>query len=98
MNPTRNTGIAQSLLLGAASLCTAASAFFGFLYYALYWKYRGLFNEQGRYFDEAAMVVHHDDAAFFIVPTVAALLLAVLLAARWWIRRRTGVARVAGGP
>ena len=97
MNLTRNSGIAQSLLLGAASLCTAASAFFGFLYYALYWKYRGLFNEQGRYFDEAAMVVHHDDAAFFIVPTIVALLLAVLLAL-WWIRRRTGVARVAGGP
>ena len=97
MNPTRNSGIAQSLLLGAASLCTAASAFFGFLYYALYWKYRNLFNEQGRYFDEAAMVVHHDDDAFFIVPTIVALLLAVLLAL-WWIRRRTGVARVAGGP
>ena len=97
MNPTRNSGIAQSLLLGAASLCTAASAFFGFLYYALYWKYRDLFNAQGRYFDEAAMVVHHDDAAFFIVPTIVALLLAVLLAL-WWIRRRTGVARVAGGP
>ena len=97
MNPTRNPGIAQTLLLGAASLCAAASAFFGFLYYELYWKYRGLFNEQGRYFDEADMVVHHDDAAFLIVPTIAALLLAFLLAAIWWNHRRAMLARVAGG-
>ncbi|MFT3814600.1 MAG: hypothetical protein QM740_14670 [Acidovorax sp.] len=97
MNLVQKPSITQSLLLAAACLCTAASAFFGFLYYDLYWKYRDLFNEEGRYFDEQGLIVYHDDAAYFIVPTVVAFLLAFLLTAIWWARRRTIVIRSAGG-
>lgn len=97
MNSAYKPGIAQSLRLGAACLCAMASAFFGLLYYGLYWKYRGLFNELGRYYDERDAVVYHDQAAILIVPTVASLLLAFLFFSIWLARRRSMVAHAAGG-
>ncbi len=79
--------IAQILLLGAAILSAAASLFSGFFYFAFYWPYRGQFNEDGRYFDEANLVVYHDQAGMFILPMLVFLLLAIVLVAVWWVRR-----------
>lgn len=73
------------------------SLFFGFVYYSVYWRYRALFDEQGRYFDEAASVVYHDDASIFIVPVLAFFLLAFLFGRLWWIRRRSAFPRATGG-
>lgn len=88
MNAAPKPDVARPLLLAAAVLCATASAFFGSLYYSLYWKYRDLFNENGRYFDENDGVVYQDETAVLIVPAIALLLLAWWLGVRWWRRRR----------
>ncbi|MDZ4375636.1 MAG: hypothetical protein U1C74_30005 [Phenylobacterium sp.] len=45
----------------------------GWLYHALYWRWRGCFNAEGRCFVEATGVVHHASSAILIVlPIVAA--------------------------
>jgi hypothetical protein len=67
------------LLLGASGVCAAASALFGFFYYTSYWRYRGLFNEDGRYFDPHDLVVHHAQGAMLAVPACGFALLAVAL-------------------
>ncbi|KAF1021051.1 MAG: hypothetical protein GAK30_02075 [Paracidovorax wautersii] len=89
MSPAQRPGIRRSLLLIAISLCATASAIFGFLYYGLYWKYRDLFNENGRYFDETDSVVYQDEAAILIVPAIALLVLALGLGVLWWRRHRS---------
>jgi NADH:ubiquinone oxidoreductase subunit 5 (subunit L)/multisubunit Na+/H+ antiporter MnhA subunit len=93
--PSRKADIWQLLLLTATILCAAGSLFFWFLYFTLYWPYRNLFNEEGRYFDEDSVVVYHEQNGLMIVPALALLLLAVLFGSRWWARRR---AVHAGGP
>lgn len=67
------TSVAVALLSAAASLgCW-------FLYFTLYWPYRHLFDEHGRYFDADRLVVHHEQTGLLIVPAVALLLAAAIL-------------------
>ena len=47
-----------------------ATALFGLLFYVYYWQWRGLFNEEGRYFYEPEALVFHDESIFLIVPSV----------------------------
>lgn len=79
--------IPQALLLAATLISGASAALFGFLYFSLYWPYRGLFNEEGRYFNGDTLVVHHEQTGLFIVPALAFLVLAFVFAALSWIRR-----------
>ena len=78
------------VLLGASFVCGATSVAFGVLYYALYWRYRGLFNEDGRYLDTHDLVMHHAQNAVLIVPAGAFALLALLLLAARWLHRVPG--------
>ena len=82
--------IPRSLPLAAALVSGALSGLCGFLYFSLYWPYRGLFNEQGRYFDEHGLVVHHEQAGLLVVPALGFLASALLFTAVWWLRRRNG--------
>jgi hypothetical protein len=56
------------------------------LYFTLYWPYRRLFNEEGRYFDADRLVVYHEQAGLLIVPAIVVLLLAAVLLIRNRIR------------
>ncbi len=80
----------------AASLCAVASLSFWCCYFTLYWPYRHLFNEAGRYFDEREMTVHHAQAGVLIVPALLFLLLAAGFAHAGWTRRRGGRPRPGG--
>lgn len=93
----RRRRIPRFLPLAAALLSGALAGLFGFLYFSLYWPYRGLFNEEGRYFDEQGLVVHHEQAGLLIVPALGFLASALLFAAVWWVRRRS-TGSLAGGP
>ena len=77
----------RGLLLVASVLCSLAGLLFAALYYHLYWRYRDLFNEQGRYFDPVEMVVYDDSAFVFIVPAITLLGLALFTAWGWWKTR-----------
>ncbi len=68
----------------SASLC------FWFLYFSLYWPYRDLFNEDGRYFDERTSAVYHAQSSWLLLPALAFLMLAAGLGAAWRMRRRAG--------
>jgi NADH:ubiquinone oxidoreductase subunit 5 (subunit L)/multisubunit Na+/H+ antiporter MnhA subunit len=80
--------------LFAALLSAAASLGCWFLYFTLYWPYRGRFNEEGRYLDEATQVVHHEQSGVLVFPAVAFMVLAVAFGAVWQSRR---LAPTAGG-
>ena len=83
------------LMLQLAMLASAAgSLFFWFFYFTLYWPYRGLFNADGRYFDETDLVVHHEQTGLFIVPAAAFLLLTAILGCILW-RTRSASANAA---
>ena len=97
LNSAQRQSIGQTLLFGAALLCTLSSALFGFFYYVCYWRYRDLFNEEGRYFDENHLVVYHDQNAVLIIPSIVFLLLAVFLFAVLLYRRRSMVSHFARG-
>lgn len=71
--------VMQAALLVASVLSGLAAAGSAFLFYALYWQWRGLFNEQGRYYHAPEAVVYHEDAVFLAVPALAFALLALLL-------------------
>jgi hypothetical protein len=77
------------LLPGASCACAIASALFGFFYYTLYWRYRGLFNEDGRYLDTHDLVVHHAQAAMLALPAGGFALLAIVWFAAHPRRART---------
>ena len=66
-----------------------ASMLFGFFYYALYWRYRELFNEDGRYLDPHDLVVHHAQDAMLAVPACGFALLAIVLFVFGRIHRRS---------
>lgn len=87
MVAARRLRLSQWLLLGSALACGAASLCFGFLYVSLYWRYRELFNAEGRYFDAHSATVYHQQDGVLIVPALAFLLLALLLGFAWWLRR-----------
>lgn len=69
--------VMHATLLVASVLSGLAAAGSAFLFYTLYWQWRGLFNEQGRYYHAPEAVVYQDDAALFIVPTLAFALLSL---------------------
>ena len=76
------------LLQLGAILSAAGSLFFWYLYFTLYWPYRGLFNGQGRYFDQDSAVLHHEQSGVLVVPALALLALAVLCTFSWRARHR----------
>lgn len=88
MQSTKKPRIQEALLLCATFLSGAAAYFFGFLFLKLYWPYRNLFNEEGRYFDEKSPVVYHQQSGFFIVPTFVFLFLVLIFGFIWRARRR----------
>ena len=75
-----------------ALLSATASLGCWFFYFTLYWPYRHLFNEEGRYFDADRLVVYHEQAGLLIVPAVVLLLLAASILIRNRVR---GTRRVA---
>jgi hypothetical protein len=77
------------LLFGASCACAMAAVLFGFFYYALYWRYRGLFNEEGRYLDPQELVVHHAQDAVLAVPAGLFALLAIVLFVAGRLHRRS---------
>ena len=85
--------VVSTALYLASGISVLATAFFGYLFYSLYWQWQGLFNEQGRYFHEPDAVVYHNDAVFLIVPALAFAILVVvfMLGARTSHRRAHGV-------
>jgi hypothetical protein len=76
------------LLFGASCACAMAAVLLGFFYYALYWRYRELFNEDGRYLDLRDLVVHHAQDATLAVPACGFALLAIVLFVFGRIHRR----------
>ena len=86
----------QQILLLAAFLSSATTIFFGFLYFTLYWPYRDLFNEAGRYFDEQNVVVYHEQNGFLIVPTLAFLLLSLFFGITFRVRHRAASSTASG--
>ncbi|KAA8998124.1 DUF3379 domain-containing protein [Affinibrenneria salicis] len=79
---------AEILLAMAAVFSALLSILFGFLYFELYWRWRDLFYENGRYFDEQNAVVYQDDSAILIVPTLCCVLLTLVLTIALRVRRR----------
>ena len=53
-----------------AILSLLASLFFAYLFYEMYWQWRNLFDENGRYFDAAESVVYASEAKFYALPCV----------------------------
>lgn len=80
--------MSQSALLAAAVLCLITSLGCWLFYFTLYWPYRALFNEDGRFIDEATMVVYHQQSGVLLLPALAFLLLAVIAGTSWLRRRR----------
>lgn len=81
------TRTGMALLLAAAVLSLIASLGCWFLHFTLYWPYRALFDEDGRFIDGTTMVVHHQQSGTLLLPAVALFLLAALAGAAWWGRR-----------
>lgn len=77
----------QALLLAATLASGTLAAIFGFFYLFLYWPYRDLFNDEGRYFDQQGLVVYHEQASLLMIPALAFLVLALLFAVVLWVRR-----------
>jgi hypothetical protein len=70
---------------------TPLTAFFGLFYYQGYWRWRGLFNSEGRYFDPPDSVVHHQQNEVLIVPLAICLGFTLLgLALAFGLLRRQG--------
>ncbi len=84
------------MLLAAAIVSGALACTFGLFYCFFYWLYRGLFNEEGRYFDAQSLVVYHEQNRLLLVPTLALLALALLFGVVWWVRRHI-VDKIAAG-
>lgn len=84
----------QRMLLAGALLLASAGLVFWFLYFALYWPYRDLFDEEGRYFDEASVVVYQQQSGVLIAPALTLSCLAIVCGAVWWMRRRAVPARI----
>ncbi len=89
--------ITQFVLLLSALASSAATLFFGFLYFSLYWPYRNLFDAEGRYFDARHLVVYHEQNGLLIVPTLVFLSLALWSGIAWRVRHRSR-STAASGP
>jgi hypothetical protein len=86
----------QQILLLAAFLSGAATFFFGFFYFTLYWPYRDLFNVEGIYFDVQNVVVYHEQNVFLIVPSLAFLLLSLFFCITFRVRHRAPSSAASG--
>jgi hypothetical protein len=77
------------LLYVASAVSATGAALFGALFYVYYWRWRGLFNEEGRYFHEPDAVVFHEQSAVLLQPAVLAAVVAIVLwvIARGWAKR-----------
>lgn len=75
-----------SLLLKVlSSVAVVASLFSGLMFYEFYFKWRSLFNEEGRYFDPQVGVVYHDDGFVWGVLSLALFLMSITL---WLFARK----------
>ena len=72
----------------AGILSGFVSAISGFLFLSLYWPYRDLFDESGRYFDALEMVVYHEQNGITGLMALFFMLLAVLFFAAGWRQLR----------
>ena len=77
----------SALWAAACLLFLAGALIFGGMFYALYWRYRQLFDDNGRYFDAADGVVYEDSSVVLIAPALLFLILAWLCALAWRKRR-----------
>ena len=59
--------------------CMGGFAFFLWLFYELYWKYRNQFNEEDRYFDPENMVVYHAENKFILIPAVFCIVIFIII-------------------
>jgi hypothetical protein len=75
------------LLYVASAVSAVGAIFFSAFYYLSYWRWRGLFNEEGRYFHEPDAVVYHQQSAMLLLPAVLAAVVAIVL---WITARRWG--------
>lgn len=80
--------IPRSFLSVAALLSAAASVASWFLFFTLYWPFRGRFDADGRHFDARTLVVHHAQSGVLVVPAVVFLCVTVWAGAVWWRGRR----------
>lgn len=81
------------MLLAAALVFSLLSIGCWSFYLSLYWPYRELFSEEGRFFDEATLVVYHQQSGVLVLPAVVFLLLAVIAGVLWLRCRRRNRAR-----
>lgn len=81
----RVRGAVRWFCLAAAAASGIACLLFAWMYHAFYWKHRGLFNDQERYFDPEMSVVYHEQSASLGILALGCLLLAIVLLgmARW---------------
>lgn len=75
--------LTEWLILAATLLCATASLACWFVYFTVYWPYRSLFDDTGRYFDAQNAVMHHAQSGLLIWPAVALSGLTVLIGFAW---------------
>lgn len=80
MNQAFIARMPQWLPFIAALACAAGSAVCWILFFIVYWPYRALFNEQGRYVDEVMAVVYHEQSGALAIPALVLGLLAAFFA------------------
>lgn len=69
----------KMVLLSISAIFSLVGALiFSYLYFDLYWRHRGLFNEQGRYFDQNTLVVYHEQNSILFLPEITLLLLSLV--------------------
>lgn len=83
MHSSRQPRLAQSLILAATLMCLAVSMACWFVYFTVYWPYRELFDETGRYFDVQNSVVYQEQSGLLIWPAFALSILTILLGVAW---------------
>jgi len=82
--PTKGPSrIASTLVLAAALLCLGVSLACWYIYFTVYWPYRNLFDETGRYFDAQTLVVYQEQGGLLIWPALALSMLTVMLGVAW---------------
>jgi hypothetical protein len=83
-NPRERISWLTRLLYVASAISAAGATVFGAFFWFYYWRWRGLFNEEGRYFHEPDAVVFHEQSAVLLLPAVSGAVVAIVL---WIIAR-----------
>ena len=73
----------MAVALIASLLFSACSLALWFLFFAFYWPYRSLFNEEGRYVDPTSLVVYHEQSGSLAIPALALGALGVFFGLAW---------------